>query len=124
VPVQQQPFVPRDTISATTSARGNPTSRATNISPASTPAIANIGPAAVFQPQPQPHRSPRINVSVYRLPSFITGPQPQINGGPGRIRGAAAASVFRDGGAGPMALVRRRGRAGTPGDDFIREMSE
>src|SRR6476661_4102912 len=36
-----------------------------------------------YQPQPQPQPQPVIpdNVSVDRLPSFITGPQPQINGG-------------------------------------------
>ena len=36
-----------------------------------------------YQPQPQSQPQPVIpdNVSVDRLPSFITGPQPQINGG-------------------------------------------
>lgn len=36
-----------------------------------------------YQPQPQSQPQPAIpeNVSVDRLPSFITGPQPQINGG-------------------------------------------
>jgi hypothetical protein len=36
-----------------------------------------------YQPQPQAQPQPAIpdNVSVDRLPSFITGPQPQINGG-------------------------------------------
>jgi hypothetical protein len=34
-----------------------------------------------YQPQPQPQPAPADNGGVDRLPSFITGPQPQINGG-------------------------------------------
>jgi len=37
-------------------------------------------PQPQYQPQPQPAAD---NASVDRLPSFITGPQPQINGGGG-----------------------------------------
>ena len=45
-------------------------------------------PQPQYQPQPQtqPSRDLR-HVSVDRLPSFITGPQPQINGGPGGFDG-------------------------------------
>src|SRR6266404_6314157 len=68
------------------------------------------------QPQPQPVTPD--NVSVDRLPSFITGPQPQINGGPGEFEGR-----------GGERFPRRRRRPhgprpegaaapGTPGDDF------
>jgi uncharacterized protein DUF4167 len=36
-----------------------------------------------YQPQAQPQPAPADSGSVDRLPSFITGPQPQINGGGG-----------------------------------------
>ena len=36
-----------------------------------------------YQPQPQPQPTVADNGGVDRLPSFITGPQPQINGGGG-----------------------------------------
>jgi len=38
-------------------------------------------PQPQYQPQPQPQPVITDNGSVDRLPSFITGPQPQINGG-------------------------------------------
>ena len=92
VPAQQQPFVPRDNnqrdiTSATISARASPTSRASSISRAST-THREHRPQPQFQPQPQPQPQPVIadSVSVDRLPSFITGPQPQINGGGRRLR--------------------------------------
>src|SRR5882672_6856896 len=44
-------------------------------------------PQPQFQPQPQPQPVIPDSVSVDRLPSFITGPQPQINGGPGGFEG-------------------------------------
>ncbi|HXN69019.1 MAG TPA: DUF4167 domain-containing protein, partial [Bradyrhizobium sp.] len=46
-------------------------------------------PQPQFQPQPQPQPQPVIpdNASVDRLPSFITGPQPQIGGAPGGYDG-------------------------------------
>src|SRR4030081_1194675 len=41
-------------------------------------------PPPQYQPQPQPQPGPvGEGGSVDRLPSFIAGPQPQINGGPG-----------------------------------------
>jgi hypothetical protein len=68
-------------------------------------------------PQPQPVISD--TGSVDRLPSFITGPQPQINGGPG----------FEGSGGGERYPRRRRrphgprpdnmaGAPAGPGDDF------
>src|SRR5580700_10636332 len=65
VPVQPQPFVPRDNNSR------------------------EHRPEPQFQPQPQPQPQPVIpdNASVDRLPSFITGPQPQIGGNPGGFDG-------------------------------------
>jgi len=69
-----------------------------------------------YQPQPQP--SMPDNGGVDRLPSFITGPQPQINGGQGGFEGN-----------GGERFPRRRRRphgprpegmapAAAPGDDF------
>src|SRR5712691_4833533 len=96
VPGQPQPFVPRDHS-------GHREHR----------------PQPQFQPQqPQPQPVIPDNVSVDRLPSFITGPQPQINGGPGGF----------EGGGGERFPRRRRRPHGprpdnvaapaTPGDDF------
>src|SRR6202048_5168128 len=96
VPAQPQPFVPRD---------NNP--------PPEHP------PQPQFQP-PQPQPQPVIpdSVSVDRLPSFITGPQPQINGSPGGFEANGGERFPR----------RRRRPHGprpegmpapvTPGDDF------
>jgi hypothetical protein len=44
-------------------------------------------PQPQYQPQPQPQPVVADNGSVDRLPSFITGPQPQINGGQGGFEG-------------------------------------
>ena len=65
---------------------GSPTSSATSISPANT--IASIVRSRNFSRSPNPSRSliPD-NAGVDRLPSFITGPQPQINGGQGGFEG-------------------------------------
>lgn len=50
------------------------------------------------QPQPQPLNQPQPVVadtgSVDRLPSFITGPQPQVNGGQGGFEGGAGSERF------------------------------
>jgi hypothetical protein len=76
-----------------------------------------------YQPQPQPQPQPVTadSGSVDRLPSFITGPQPQINGGQGG---------YESGGGGERFPRRRRRPHGprpegvtapapaTPGDDF------
>ena len=40
-------------------------------------------PQPQYQPQPQPQPSIADSGGVDRLPSFITGPQPQVNGAPG-----------------------------------------
>jgi hypothetical protein len=54
-----------------------------------------------YQPQPQPAAAD--NGGVDRLPSFITGPQPQINGGAGGYEG-------NNGGGGGDRFPRRRRR--------------
>jgi hypothetical protein len=78
VPAQPQPFVPRDN-----QPEGRPyqpreqqhQSREYNNN-------RDHRPQPQYQPQPQPQPIPVSDSgSVDRLPSFITGPQPQINGG-------------------------------------------
>jgi hypothetical protein len=113
VPVQQQPYQPRDNNQRDHQQSYQPREqhqpREHNREPRNQPQ---------FQPQPQP--SLPDNGGVDRLPSFITGPQPQINGGQGSF----------DGNGGERFPSRRRRRphgprpegmaAGpaAPGDDF------
>jgi hypothetical protein len=78
-------------------------------------------PPPQYQPQPPQPQPVIADTGVDRLPSFITGPQPQINGGPGFEGGAAG---------GGERYPRRRRRPhgprpenlaaapGAPGDDF------
>lgn len=63
-------------------------------------------PQPQYQPQPQHQPQPTIadTGSVDRLPSFITGPQPQVSGGPG----------FEGGGAVGERYPRRRRRPHSP----------
>ena len=63
-------------------------------------------PQPQYQPQPQPQPAAADNGSVDRLPSFITGPQPQINGGGGGYEG--------NGGGGDRFPRRRRRPHGGP----------
>jgi Domain of unknown function (DUF4167) len=51
-------------------------------------------PQPQYQPQPQPQPMIADTGGVDRLPSFITGPQPQINGGPGGYEGNAGGERF------------------------------
>jgi len=84
VPMQPQPFVPRDNNPRDHQREGQPYQpRDQQHQP------REHRPQPQFQPQPQPQPQPAIpdNVSVDRLPSFITGPQPQISGGPGGFEG-------------------------------------
>ena len=84
VPVQPQPFVPRDNNPREHQRDGQPYQpREQQHQP------REHRPQPQFQPQPQPQQQPVIpdNASVDRLPSFITGPQPQISGGPGGFEG-------------------------------------
>ena len=109
VPAQPQPFVPRD---------NNPR-EAQPYQPREQHPAREHRPQPQFQP-PQPQPQPVIpdSVSVDRLPSFITGPQPQINGGPGGFEANGGERFPR----------RRRRPHGprpegmpapvTPGDDF------
>jgi hypothetical protein len=78
-------------------------------------------PQPQFQPQPQAQPQPVIPDTVDRLPSFITGPQPQINGGGGGFEVNTGGERFpprrrrrphgpRPDGMAPAPV--------TPGDDF------
>jgi hypothetical protein len=51
-------------------------------------------PQPQYQPQPQPQPVIADTGGVDRLPSFITGPQPQINGSPGGYEGNAGGERF------------------------------
>ena len=111
VPAQQQPFVPRDNNPRDHQREGQPYQpREQQHQP------REHRPQPPFQPQPQPQPVISDNVSVDRLPSFITGPQPQINGAPGGFEGGERFPRRRrrphaprpDGIAAPAA----------PGDDF------
>jgi hypothetical protein len=120
VPVQQQPFVPRDNSPRDHQQReGQPYQPRDQHQPREHSGQREHRPQPQFQP-PQPQPQPVIpdNVSVDRLPSFITGPQPQINAGPGGFEGNGGERFPR----------RRRRPHGprpeglpapvTPGDDF------
>src|SRR3982075_2721985 len=116
VPVQPQPFVPRDNNQRDNNQReGQPYQPRDQHQSREHSGHREHRPQPQFQPQPQPQPVIPDNVSVDRLPSFITGPQPQINGGPAGF----------EGGGGERFPRRRRRPHGprpegvaTPGDDF------
>ena len=122
-PAQAQPFVPRDNNQQRDQQReGQPYQPRDQHQPREHNNHRDHRPQPQFQPQPQPQPQPVIpdNVSVDRLPSFITGPQPQINGVPG--------GGFENNGGDRFPPRRRRRPHGprpdgmaapvTPGDDF------
>src|SRR5450432_3132770 len=79
VPAQQQPFVPRDNNQR----EGQPYQPREQHQPREHTTHRDHRPQPHFHPQPQPQPVIPDSVSVDRLPSFIPGPQPQINGAPG-----------------------------------------
>src|SRR5260370_36261430 len=86
VPVQPQPFVPRDNGPRDHQREGGHPYQPRE--PQHQP--REHRPQPQFQPQPQPQPQPVIaadNGSVDRLPSFITGPHPRVNGAPPRFQG-------------------------------------
>jgi hypothetical protein len=85
VPVQQQPYV-RDNGQRDHQREGQPYQREQQ--------PREHRPQPQYQPQPQPQPVIADNGSVDRLPSFITGPQPQINGGPGGFEGSGGGERF------------------------------
>jgi hypothetical protein len=106
-PVQPQPFVPRDNNPREQQREGQPYQPRDQHPPRE---HREHRPQPQFQPQPQPQPQPVIpdNASVDRLPSFITGPQPQIGGAP----------VGFDGGERER-FPRRRRRPHSPRPDGI-----
>ena len=103
VPVQQQPFVPRDNNGNNNGnnqrdhqREGQPYQPREQHQPRGDHNNhREHRPQPQFQPpQPQPQPVIADNVSVDRLPSFITGPQPQINGGPAGFEGGNGGERF------------------------------
>jgi hypothetical protein len=81
VPAQQPPFVPRDNNPRDHQREGQPYQPREQHH-------REHRPQPQFQPPlPQPQPVISDNTSVDRLPSFITGPQPQINSGQGGFEG-------------------------------------
>src|SRR5712672_4577254 len=87
VPAQPQPFVPRDNPPRDQQRDGQPYQPREQHPPRKHSGNREHRPQPQFQPQPQPQPVIPDSVSVDRLPSFITGPQPQINGSPGGFEG-------------------------------------
>jgi hypothetical protein len=117
---QPQPFVPRENHQRDHQREGQPYQPREQHQPREH--NRDHRPQPQFQPQPQSQPQPAIpDVGIDRLPSFITGPQPQINGGPGNNGGF-------EGNGGDRFPPRRRRRPhgprpegmapATPGDDF------
>jgi hypothetical protein len=112
-PAQPQPFVPRDNPQ-----RGDHQSYQPREQHQPREHREHRPQPQYQPPQPQPQPVIADNASVDRLPSFITGPQPQISGGPGGF----------EGGGGERFPRRRRRPHGprpegmaapaAPGDDF------
>jgi hypothetical protein len=122
VPAQPQPFVPRDN-----QPRDHQRDNGQQYQPREHNREHNRDrdrdhrPQPQFQPQPASQPQPVIPDTVDRLPSFITGPQPQINSGSGGFEGNNGGERFpprrrrrphgpRPDGMAPAPV--------TPGDDF------
>jgi hypothetical protein len=89
VPAQSQPFGQRDNNQRDHQRDGQPFQPRDQHQAREHSGHREHRPQPQFQPQPQPQPviPDNVSVSVDRLPSFITGPQPQINGGPGGFEG-------------------------------------
>ena len=100
VPQQQQPFVPRENTQRDHTQRdfnqrdpqreGQPYQR--DQQPRES--HREQRPQPQYQPQPQPQPVIADTGGVDRLPSFITGPQPQVNGAPGGFEGNGGGERF------------------------------
>lgn len=111
VPAQPQPFVPRDNNPRDHQRDGQPYQPREQHQP------REHRPQPQYQPQPQPVIAD--TGSVDRLPSFITGPQPQINGSPGGFEGSGGGERFprrrrRPHGPRPEGMAA----PAAPGEDF------
>jgi len=84
VPQQQQPFVPRDNNQQRDfQPREGQPYQPRDHQPREHHREREHRPQPQYQPQPQPQPVIADTGGVDRLPSFITGPQPQVNGAPG-----------------------------------------
>ena len=117
MPQQQQPFVPRDNNQRDFSSDGGqPYQR--DQQPREH-RHREHRPQPQYQPQPQPQPVIADSGGVDRLPSFITGPQPQVNGAPAGSKAVAAANASRAGAAGRTARVPTTPQLQPrPGEDF------
>ena len=123
VPQQPQPFV-RDNNPREQRATASPTQR--DQQPREHHREREHRPQPQYQPQPQPQPVIADTGGVDRLPSFITGPQPQVNGAPGGFEGSARRRAF-PAPAPPAAWPasrRRRPRRPRPAKISIRGMSK
>ncbi|WP_375415312.1 DUF4167 domain-containing protein [uncultured Bradyrhizobium sp.] len=119
VPAQPQPFVPRDN-QRDHQREGQPYQpREQQHQPREYNNNREHRPPPQYQPQPQPVPVADSG-SVDRLPSFITGPQPQVNGGGFESNGHPGGERFQ-----PRRRRRPHGprpegvaAPATPGDDF------
>ena len=121
VPAQPQPFVPRDNPPPRDHQReGQPYQPREQHQPREHQPHRDHRPQPQpqFQPQPQPQPVISDSVSVDRLPSFITGPQPQINGGPARGFEGWGDRFPRRRRRPHGPAPRRLAAPATPGDDF------
>ena len=88
VPAQPQPFVPRDNPQRGDHQREGQPYQQRERDQNQPREHREHRPQPQFQPpQPQPQPVIADSAGVDRLPSFITGPQPQISGGPGGFEG-------------------------------------
>jgi hypothetical protein len=117
VPAQPQPFVPRENNQRDLQREGQPPYQRDH-QPRDHNNQRDHRPQPQYQPQPQPVIAD--TGSVDRLPSFITGPQPQINGGPAGFEGNSGGERFP-----PRRRRRPHGprpdnvaAPAAPGDDF------
>jgi hypothetical protein len=97
VPQQQQPFVPRDNNQQRDfqpREGGPPYQRDRDQQPREHHREREHRPQPQYQPQPQPQPVIADNGGVDRLPSFITGPQPQVNSAPGGFEGNGGGERF------------------------------
>jgi hypothetical protein len=122
VPQQPQPFVPRENTQRDHTQRdfqpreGQPYR---DQPPREQHQPREHRPQPQYQPQPQPQPVIADTGGVDRLPSFITGPQPQVNGAPGGFEGNAGGERFprrrrRPHGPRPEGMAAPAG----PSDDF------
>ena len=98
VQAQPQPFIPRDNNQRDNNPRdqqreGQPY-QPRDQQPREHHREREHRPQPQYQPQPQQQPVIADTGSVDRLPSFITGPQPQINGGPGGFEGNGGGERF------------------------------